>query len=176
MAINLNLLPPEYSLKKGFGRILKTTRSLTIILLVACLLLGVSLAIFLFVSFLSLGQISSNVEELKNQIKAEETTEQRLTLLKDRISKIKSVNKEATIVKSLDQIEPIISTTSGLNLSELAITQDKIETSISFAEVTGITDFFESLTSSSSFSSIVMTSFGFNPITGYLTNLTFREK
>lgn len=176
MAINLNLLPQEYSVKSGLGAVIKVVWSLTIVLLVVFLVFVLGVSGFFFISSSDLNRVSANVDSLKNQVKAQETTEQRLVLLKDRLGKIKGVQSQSSLSKSLADIDSVLGTVSGGTVGELNVTSLKTDASVVFGSSQGLGDFFKNLISSDKFNSIIMTSFGFNPITGYLVSLKFVGK
>lgn len=172
MALKINLLPDNFAVKGTLARSLTLVKQLTVILLGFFILIVVGISGYFFVSSFELGGITSNIDNLKAQITQQQTVETQMVLLKDRISKIKIAQKAASSQKSLTQVNSLFaSVPQGMTLGQLSVDSTKSEASVAFDSSLTLTDFFRTLTSSTNFSSIVLTSFGFNPATGYLASL-----
>lgn len=174
MAVNLNLLPQEYSVKSGLGAYARLARTLTIILSTFFSVFVLGAIAFFLVSSYTLRQTTAEIEILKSQIKSRQDTELRLALLKDRLAKVKIALSQGSTYRTIEKIEPLLNNLSDASVGELNIDSQKIEASVAFSSFLGLSNFFQNLYSMDSFKSIVMTSFGYNPITGYLTNIRFK--
>ena len=172
----INLLPEEYNLKTGFNAVLKILKKLTLILTLLFIIFIIGSSAFLIVSSISLNSLVASNESLKSEIKSRETIETKLVLLKDRLSKIKMVTPQVALGKSLDDIEPVLAEASDATVGELSLDSEKTDTSLTFTSSASLSAFLQRLTTSSVFSSIVMNSFGLNPVTGYLISLRFTGK
>lgn len=171
MALKINLLPDNFAVKGTLARSLALVKQLTIVLLAVFILIVVGISGYFFVSSFELGRITVNIESLKSQIMEQETVETQMVLLKDRISKIKIAQKSVSSQQSLTQVDSLFSSIpQGVTLGQLSVDSTKSEASISFDSSLTLTDFFKTITSSTNFSSIILTSFGFNPATGYLAS------
>ena len=161
MAVKVNLLPENLIGKKGTTKVASVVKSITLVS-------------FFLISSLTLKNLESDLDNLKTQIKAQETTEQRLVLLKDRLAKIKTTLTTPSVSGPLVGIKPILdSTPSEVSLSELNIDASKVDTSMIFRDSASLTNFFERLTNFKGFSRVTLTSFGFNPTAGYLVGIRF---
>lgn len=177
MAIKLNLLPPELAIDKKTGTFLKTLRSVNLIAVAVFLIftLGIS-GYFIFTSIL-LRNKENTLEGLKSQIKTRQTSEQQIVLLKDRLKKISTAQKIANSTDNLAAVDPILSLLSPDSaVTEMDIDSSKIGLLISFKSTSDLTAFFDGLKKSTEFKSATLTSFGFNPTTGYLAGITVVPK
>lgn len=177
MAVNLNLLPDNFAVKGSLGKTLTSVKQLTTIFLGLFILMVIGISTYFFISSLELGSLTSSIDNLKVQITQQETVETQMVLLKDRIGKIKTVQKIASAQNSLNGISPVISSIpDGSSLGELSVDNQKSDASIIFNSSVSLGIFFKQLVTSTTFSSIVLNSFGFNPSTGYLASLRFVGK
>lgn len=177
MAVKVNLLPEDLAVKKGTAKIAKLFKSLTTISLVVALVVGVGLLIFFLVSYFQLKGLESNIADVEAQVKAQETTEQRVVLLKDRLTKIKQIQAIEDASKPIEDISPFLNTLPvEASLGEFDVDSDKIDASFRFASSTSLNDFFTSLLDFDAFPRATLTSFGFNPNNGYLVGVRFFVK
>jgi Tfp pilus assembly protein PilN len=172
MTIRINLLPPEYAVSGPLGKLLKTTRMLGVIALGAFLVFALGLAAFFIFSSFQLRALKANEDKLKSDIASSETSEQQIVLLKDRLAKVKIAQSTQSGVKNLEKIDPFIAGLSGSTiLTELDVDSQKVDLSILFKSNNELSTFLKTLTDSKVFQSVVLTSFGFNPLTGYLVTI-----
>lgn len=177
MTIKLNLLPPELAVDKKTSNILKSVRAFNLILTALFVIFTIGLsAYFIFTSIMLKNKLAS-LDSLKNKIKTLQTSEQQMILLKDRIKKINTAQAKDSSLKSLDAIDPILSTLSQESqITELNVDVAKIIFLISFKSTFDLTNFFENLSKSTVFKSATLSSFGFNPLTGYLAGISVVPK
>ncbi len=172
MAVKMNLLPPEYAVGKGLSRVLKTTRMLGVVALAVFIIFALGLTGFFVFSSLTLRGLTVENDNLKSQITALSASEQKMVLLKDRLKKIKALQVMASSIKNLNSVDPIIAGVGGnITLTELAIDPQKVDISVLIRSNNDLTVFLQSLKTSGVFKSVVLTSFGFNPASGYLANI-----
>ncbi|KKU09038.1 MAG: hypothetical protein UX13_C0051G0008 [Candidatus Woesebacteria bacterium GW2011_GWB1_45_5] len=178
MAVKLNLLPPEYSVSKGLNRLLKATRMLGVIGLGIFLVFVLGMGAFFIFSSLTLRELSSENEALKTQITARSTSEQQLVLIKDRIKKVRTVRGISSSLPNLNNFETLsTSLGAGIDLTEVAVDSQKIDLSVRMDSNSELTSFVGTLTGLATqagtkiFKSVVLTSFGFNPVGGYVANI-----
>lgn len=179
MAININLLPPGFGITGTLGKILKLTRMLGVIGLALFLFFALGISAFFISSTMTLNGLNSDNGSLKDQIKTLQSSEQQVVLLKDRIGKINTVLGLPDAIKTLNIIEPFISNLSASSsLSQLDIDPIKIDLSLQFSSTADTSAFIKSLSNMKSlpdskvFTSVVLTSFGYNPISGYLVGVS----
>ncbi|KKR85150.1 MAG: hypothetical protein UU32_C0037G0009 [Candidatus Woesebacteria bacterium GW2011_GWB1_41_10] len=173
----INLLPPELKTGGIFGKAIKAVRSLTLILLSLFLVFGFGVAGFFILSSIELRNLTANGTSLKEQIKVLEVTEQKMVLLKDRIGKIRTAMNSPSVISGFEGVNLILSSlSSDSSVSELAVDSTKIDLSLAFRSPGDLSGFLTNLKNSTFFKSIVLTSFGFNPQTGYLVAVRLMPK
>lgn len=177
MAVNLNLLPQDLAIGRNYSKIIKVIRAVNIILLTFFLISLIGIGIFYSINSLRLSSLVSQNKNLISKIKAEETTEQKLILLKDRIAKVKLAYSSDSLTKSIDLVSPIISQLPDTALiNELNLDMNKITASFLFRSGGDVSTFFQNIYSSNLFKGVNLTSFGFSPKTGYLVSLELVAK
>ncbi len=169
MAVTLNLLPTGYAVSGPLGKVLKLVRMLNVILLSGFIIFVMGLgAYFVFISAQS-KNISLENDGLKSQIAAQAKTEQTIFLLKDRITKINSVHETPSSVKVFTKIEPFLASIGqNSDLIELSIDPQKFDMSVVFRTNSDLTEFLSKISNSDVFKSVTLTTFGYNPASGYL--------
>lgn len=172
MAIKVNLLPPEYSVSGSLAKALKTLRNLNVIFLGAFIVFVMAVGGFLIFSTIQVNSLTEKEELLKSQITAQQQSEQQLVLLKDRISKVVALKSVASAQSNFEKIDPFVSGITGESvLTELDIDSKKTDLSVLFRSNSELTNFINALRNSQIFKTVVMSSFGFNPTSGYLVSI-----
>ena len=172
MPVNLNLLPPELAVSKALGSLLKTIRALGVIGIAAFLVFGVGIGAFFIISTINLNNINANIKSLETQITAQQKSEQQIILLKDRISKIASVQALPSSLKSLAVIQPFLAGLSAnTSIGQMSLDSKGTTISISLASTADLSQLLGSFKASNTFSNVNLTSFSFNPNTGYLIEI-----
>lgn len=173
----INLLPPELSSNKTLAKISKSVRSITLIALVVFIVTGLGILGIFIVSSLEVRSLTSRKDSLTAEIKARETTEQKLVLLKDRVAKIKVVKAAETAGDEVVGVSKVLSFLGGnSSVSELAFDAQKADLTILFKNSSDLGSFLKSMSDALPFKSVVLTSFGFNPSTGYLVSLRLSQE
>lgn len=177
MAVNLNLIPEDFAVKGGVGKTLVLVKQLNVILLALFIIVVLGISGYFFISSMELKRITADVGTLKQRIAAEQMVEAQMVLLKDRLGKIKMTQKVASAQNSLNLIGPVVSAIpAGSTLGELSVDSKKSDASVAFDSSQSLGEFFGQLITSTTFSSIILNSFGFNPATGYLASIRFVGK
>lgn len=104
----INLLPPEFLPEKGIIKLANLLKTLSFILLPLLILSSLASIALLFYLNKQLADEKSNVEKLKLNISLLSENEQKLFLIKDRLTKIKSLSKSET-EENLAKIDQLIS-------------------------------------------------------------------
>ncbi|HJY98867.1 MAG TPA: hypothetical protein VJ227_04080 [Patescibacteria group bacterium] len=173
MAIKINLLPTELKLSKGTAQALKVTRMLGVIALAVFLVFGFLLGGFFVISSVELKNVNEANDSLKSQIRALQTSEAQMVVLKDRIAKIRAIEKLPSALDNFNNFEPILSDLPGTTeVSGLEIDSTEVETTMIFKTNADIKSFVERLTGTETFKSVDFDSFSFNPATGYTVSMT----
>jgi len=172
MAIRVNLLPSEKRVGKELQGILRVTRMLGVIALGAFIVFGLGIAAFFIFTSIQLNSLNSTNSTLESQITGLETSETQIVLLKDRIGKIKTVQSVPSAIANLNNIVPIITPLSvESSVNELDVAPTKISASVNFRSNSDLSNFLKGLSTSTSFKNVTVTSFAFNPASGYLVGL-----
>jgi Tfp pilus assembly protein PilN len=168
MAVKLNLLPQGTSISGSLGKALKLTKMLGVIAAAFFLVFALGLSALFILNTITLNRLNSDVNTLKGQITALESTEQKAVLLKDRLSKIKTALLLPSAVPNLDKVNSLVAALPPATiLSELNVDPQKVDLTIRFNATGDLSTFMKSLATSKSFTSVVLTTFGYNPSSGY---------
>ncbi len=168
MSVKLNLLPENLQISKGTTQLLKTSKSLGIVMLVIFIISSLGMAAYFVISQLSFNKLKAEVTNLESQVKAMEGSEQQLILLKDRISKISSINTMPNAVKNLSNLDLILEGVSlDSKMEDVVIAPKKISTSLQLASNSDFTAFIYNLKNSTSFKMVTLTSINYTPESGY---------
>ena len=173
----INLLTSEQKVGKETLKVLRITRVLGVIFLGVFIVFGLGLGAFFTFSSVQLNGLNSTNKTLEDQILGLKSSETQLTLLKDRIGKIKTVQNIPTAINNLDSINTLMASfSSDSSVSELDISPTKITSSINFKSNTDLVNFLKGLESSKSFQAVALSSFSFNPTSGYLVSVVITGK
>lgn len=170
MPVDLNLLPEDFKLNKNLAGFLKTAKALGVILTVIFIFFCSGMAAFFIYSRVSLGNIQTETEKLKNQVKALEASEQQLILLKDRISKITSARLTPNAYKNVDGVSSLLENTSVISMSGANITPTKANLSLDIYSNDDLSEFLQNVRSSTFLKSADLSSFSYS-VNGYSLNL-----
>lgn len=177
MPVNLNLLPTELSASKNLGKFLKTTRALGVIAAVAFLIFGIGTAIFFLVSKVTLDSLNVKVNALKSQVSAQEKTEQEIILLKDRLTKIASIQKLPNSLINLKAVDPVLANLSdSTTVSQMLINPSGVNLSLNIKTNSDLRTFLSSIQNSEAFNAVNLASFGLSPTTGYSLEVQITTK
>jgi hypothetical protein len=168
MPVKLNLLPPELSVSKSLGTILKTFRILGVIGIAAFLIFSVGTLIIFVINTINLNGLNANVAKLKSQVSTQEKSEQQVVLLKDRLAKITTVQKMPSAIPNLVSIEPFLTGLSGdVSVSQIIIDPKSVDLAANIKTISGLTSFLQFFKTPGAFKSVNLASFGFSSKSGY---------
>ena len=177
MPENLNLLPQNLQISKGLGSILKTTKSLGVILIVVFIVFGLGTGAFFVYSKITLNNVQTNVEQLKSQVKAQEGSEQQLVLLKDRLAKIASLKSTPNATKNIINMDTLFKNMSpGSAANQLEVLPTKIGISMIIRSNEDLTTFIQNLKTNELFNLVNLTSLGYNMNAGYSVIVNLSNK
>jgi hypothetical protein len=177
MAVNLNLLPPELAVSKSLGRALKTLRALSVISIAVFLIFAVGLGIFFIISSISLSGLNASVSQHESQISAQESSEQQIVVLKDRIAKISQAKSVPSALKTVTNVDTLLSNLSpDFTISQFNADSSKADISMGFKSNSDLTAFLQAATSSKLFKSVILSSFGYGPSQGYSVGISLSEQ
>src|SRR5687768_15240179 len=110
MAITVNLLPQDQIAHGAFGKILRGSRSITIIALSLFLIAIAGSGVLIFVQSRRVSDLNQVNDKLKSEIASLEVSEQQMVLLKDRIKKIQTLQSLPNALKNLTGVQSLIDT------------------------------------------------------------------
>ena len=172
MAVKLNLLPPELSVSKSLGNLIKTVRIMDVIGVAAFLVFTLGIVAFYVFSLISLNSLNTNIAALKAQISAQEKTEQQIVLLEDRLDKAAAVLQIKSSYPNLIAIEPFLAALSGTAaVNQTVITSGSLVVTVNMQQTSDVVSLLGSFQSSSAFKSSGLTVFNLNPKSGYLVEI-----
>lgn len=164
---NLNLLPQDLQVSKGLSSLLKTARSLGVILIVTFIIFCLGMGAYFIYSKITLDNIQTNVDQLKTQVKAQEGSEQQLVLLRDRLQKIASVKGIPSAGANISGINSLLANMStNLKMSEANIDPLKMSLSLRLYSNEDLSTFLQNLKSTALFNQIELATFSYGA-TGY---------
>lgn len=172
----INLLPQEL---KPNGSILKIAKNLKSIALLGVVVVFLSV-IFSFGAFFFLdNKVTTSInkqENLKQQIKALEKTEQRIVLLKDRLGKLNSISKKPRANDEVERLN-IVSELYPENTYVEFVELDKnyAGVTISSEKLDNIASYLASVVSSGKYVQINLSFLEYDPKKGYIVGLIFPE-
>lgn len=176
MQKRINLIPLEMAVP---ARAVKLARLLSKISIVGTILLIIStiyviLAIVIY--SVEYKKVVTSIESKKIKIVSLEKSEQKLFLAKDRTEKIVQVINLASAHKEIDKFRAFsdqMTTNPDSSFTEVSINTKKTELSISSKNSNSLTEVLKLASSIPGYKNIVLSSFGFSPATGFLSNLIF---
>lgn len=177
MAVKLNLLPSDYVVSDSVASVLRIVHPLNLILLGLFLVSGLGMAAFFIFSSITIKNLNATNNTLKNQIQSQQTAQQQVVLLKDRLTKIKKAFTKPSAVKNLALVDPILARALGTSsIVSLEVDAQKTVVSVNFKTNSSLTDFLANLNSLTTFSSISMNLFRYTPGEGYTVEFAFVGK
>lgn len=177
MAIKLNLLPPEYGTLGQLGKILRVTRALGVISMALFFVFALGVSAFFVISTININNLNSEIDSLKAQVTAQQTTEQKIVLVKDRIGKIKTILASPDALKNLAAVSPYISGASGIeSLPDLTIDPSKVDMILNFKTNSSLTNFISQISRDKNFTNVVLSSFNYSSTTGYSVEIAASSK
>ena len=175
MAIKIDLLPAESKIKGGYLKAAKLAKSINLIFFSAFLVIGLLLAIYVVFLSVMLKNTKRDNDFLISEIKKYQTSEQKIVLLKDRLSKIKTLLKLDTASDLLNKIKPIMGQlTQDATITNLKIQPEGASVSMVF-KTSGAFGQFLSSQEEGKFKSLTIDTVSFNPAIGFLVNLTIKK-
>jgi Tfp pilus assembly protein PilN len=159
----INLLPQE---KKDANSGLKLNATTKKIGRVGLIIFGIAISLYggIYLYFLVRNQfVSSSKTELESQIQSLQPTEQKIVLLRDRISKTgkvfssPSAATKSSLLASLSESLP-----DGVNITEVKILPEEFTITISASQSKQVSEFIRSMVSSGNYGRIELTSLAYS--------------
>lgn len=169
MAITLNLLPQEKQISGTTGKIIKFSKSASVVILFGFIVYCLAIGVFMYLNSQKLKTLQTNNASLKNKVAELQASEQQIVIIKDRIKKIELARGLPSAMTNLGLVTDAIQLLPDTaKVTELEVDPKKVDLTVNFKTNIDMSRFLNTLKSSSTFKSVVVTSFGLNPTTGYL--------
>lgn len=169
----INLIPNEMAVPAAAVKTAKLLSKVSIIAVIILIITALSVGgLFFYFSNESTKQVA-RISTLKTNITNLQQNEQKLVLAKDRLAKIKivqeakSVNSEVTRFKDFSDMI----STSGSTITEANLTNKGTEVSLLSADSESLSLTLKPLATLSNYKTIVLSSLGYNPGTGFISTI-----
>lgn len=176
MAVKINLLPTEMKVSGTTAQVLRIIRTLGVIALAGFLIFSLGIGAFFAISSIDLNNLNSTNESLKSQIDSLSATESQQFILKDRLDKIQLAENSPSALKNLKAFEPYVANVPAATVNQLEVDSANISAVINIRSNTDLGSFVEALSTSDAFKQVTVSSFGFNPTSGYTITLSIKPK
>lgn len=176
MPNKINLLPTEFAPTGRAGRFVNILRNVSFLALVLFLILiSGALAVYI-INSVQLSSSKQKLEGLKDSLKSLEATEQRLVLVKDRLTKAKVILGQEEAGREVEKLNTLVSTfASDMTITDSEISPGKTQLTLLSRSSTSLAQFLGTLPALNLYKKIEMVSLSFNPANGYLVSLKLSE-
>lgn len=172
MATGINLLPQGKALKGQDKVLVESISKLTLIGLIIFIAAILVVGVYFVYSSLRLRSSISAEETLKAEVEALANTEQSFYLVKDRVSKVKTILAKASTNEQTEKLAGFLeNSTQELSLTEIQLTSQKVILSLVFPSSSSFGVFYKSLVDSGIYKTITLKSLNFSQLVGYLATL-----
>lgn len=173
----INLLPQGAALKGKDKTVLTALRKFVILGFMVFIAFSLAITGYLIYTSLRIRSGVASQEALKVQIDSLGQTEQSFFLIKDRISKIKTVLAKES---SNEQIATLSDFLRGLSpdarVLEIQITSQKVTLGVIFPTSSAFGTFYKTLVEAGLYKTVILKSFSFNPSAGYIATFELSQK
>ncbi len=171
---NINLLPEELNKSKGTGALLFILKKVSLMSGIVVILAIILASGVLFFFSRQLADVQSKNSELTANIKKLSQTEQKLFLVKDRISKIdKVLADKMQSENSIGNIDQTVSSmSSSLSFKTAKIEANALDLTLAAKDSFSIGEFLQVLVQpNTNYAKVVLKNLGFNSDLGYTIDL-----
>lgn len=173
----INLISSEMTVSAKTIALSKTLNKISIfgaVLLIILIMAVISGIVYYNIEY---KKVSSSINVLKEKIVKLEKSEQKLILIKDKLSKIAIIKKIDSVddeLSSFQNFQSLITDSSVSAITEVSITPQKTETSLLINNSDSLFNIFKKIITLPKYNKIVLSSLGFTS-TGYLVSLVFEN-
>lgn len=175
--VTINLLPPQLAIKGKDKVLVEGIKKFVFAGFLILILASLVIAGYLIYLSIRIRTSVSSEEVLKNDINSQQQTEQGLFLIKDRISRIKSVYAKESADKQIATLAGFIQTAPGeFRLLEIQVSTQKATLSVAFPSSDTFGSFYKALINANLYPNVVLKAFSFNPSLGYVASFELSPK
>lgn len=172
----INLLPPDLGPNASVLKFLSLAQKIAVLIGITFFIGGTLLAGYIVFLRMEITASEKSSQAFKSSITALTTTEQKLFLLKERVGNIKKLLAKQTQGEPLANSRELLLNHQGVILTKVSTSLGKLTISGSSPNTSSLGDFFESIFADNNFKNVKLTSFLFNPKSGYLFSLDLNLK
>lgn len=173
----INLLPTEISPKGPVVRISNLLKNLATIFFAIFLIVGFGMGAYFILNVVTLRSVNTRSEALKTSIMTLEETEQGLVLVKDRLTKARTVLAEESAGEEVGALKAVGSALpTDVILSEAIASKDLLEVTFVATSSQGLSQIMAQIISQENFAKVELVSFSFNPNSGYIPSFAVTLK
>lgn len=164
----INLLPQDLVARSSIVKISGILGNIVTFGFAFFIIVAVGMGSLFIINSFRLKNLIQSQDALKANIKSLEATETRLVLVRDRVGKVKDVldqesaNNNLVSLDSLTQKIPV-----GVTLADAELSTKKSEMTFVTKDSLSLSQFMAELISANLYKSLDLTSFSFNPASGY---------
>lgn len=165
---NINLLPEAFKVTGSAVKLNKTFKKLaTLSLFLLLIIVSVSIGVF-FVFSQRLEESITRQNSLKSEIKTLEETEQRLVLVKDRLSNVGEIYSKESSSEEVIVFEDMLNQLpQGVNILSALLEGEDLNIAVRADSTTAFGSLLDTLVSSQLFSQITINSYSYSPSGGH---------
>jgi Tfp pilus assembly protein PilN len=168
---DINLLPVTTKNQNGTTRIASAAKKIGIIASVVIFLIVLVVAGIYGFFYVNGTVTTSSITTVEDQIKAQEVTEQKIVLLRDRVAKASNIINNQTSDNNINAFNDILShVPEGVSLQEVKVLPAEMTVIIEADQSRQITEFIRILTESGKYAQIETTSMDFSSKDRYHTS------
>lgn len=174
----INLIPSEMAVPAGAIKLAKLLNKISIVAVIILIVTSLSVAGLFFYFSNQDSKLSSSVASLKTKLTQLQSNEQKLVLAKDRINKIKVVQKTKSVNDEVSRFKGFseLVSASGSVITEANLNSKGTEVSLLSANSTVLSSILKPLASLGGYKQIILSSLGFNTGTGFMSTLVLNNE
>ena len=169
----INLLPQELSPKSPNARLAQSLRSVFIVGLVIFFIVAAGVVFLVITRSIALNNLNTRIAVLKTNISAIEQTEERLVLVKDRLTKIQAILSSGSVYDDIVNIDNMSGLGTNTNLTDIKLVPKVANVSFSLNSPVELTRLMGIVVINQAYKTIALTQFSYNPLSGFLVGLSF---
>lgn len=172
----INLVPSDFAPSGTTAKLAGLFKNAGLVLFSIFLISTLSMiGVFIYYA-VSLSGLKAKESQLTSSIASLETTEQKLVLIKDRLSYAQTIMNTPNSVSQVDKLNGIMQSAPGAVLGRSEMTSIKNDASFTISDLSALKSLMGAIKSGSFYPIAILDSFNFNQGGGYQVSFTFSDK
>lgn len=168
----INLLPTDLSPRSSTVKVADTAKKIAIAIFALIVVFAIAAIIFFMTISVQIRNLSGKNEQLRASVSSLEETEQRLVLIRDRLKKVEAVQAKDTTSIQLEPLKEILPNfPPTVTLRELSVFSRETEMSFTINSSPDLARVLANIMAGDYYKRIELSSFSFNPSSGYFISL-----